>query len=123
MPPARDFSREVVEKRETYSVNTNGVENLYEFEKNDLGQTTYFAAFHLDNGAITSGRQEIYDENGLVKTGVIKSITSTTEETRRVWENTLAKGSTLEEMIEILDKFGRLSEITVDGTTVLEEHL
>ncbi len=116
----KDFTREVVEKRETYSVNTNGVENLYEFEKNDLGQTTYFAAFHLDNGAITSGRQEIYNENGLVKTGVIKSITSTSEETRRVWENTLAKGSTLEEMIEILDKFGRLSEIKVDGTTVLK---
>ena len=113
------FSREVIEKRETYSVNPNGVENLYEFEKNDLGQTTYFASFHLDNGAITSGYQSIADEKGLVKTGILKSITSSSEETRREWENTLADGVTLEKMTEILDKFGRVKSIeTSKGDSV-----
>ncbi len=116
----KDFTRDVIEKRETYSVTPEGVEHLYEFEKNDLGQTTYFAAFHLDNGAITGGRQEFYDEHGLVKSGTIKSITKDGENTQREWENVLANGGGLEKMIEVLDKFGRLSKITVNDKPVLE---
>ena len=113
------FTRDVIEKRETYSVNQNGVENLYEFEKNDLGQTTYFAAFHLDNGVITGGSQVISDETGVTKTGTIKSISKVGEETQRQWENVLASGGSTEQMLEVLDKFGRLSRIEVNGNPVL----
>ena len=110
----QSFTRDVIEKRETFSVTPEGVEHLYEFEKNDLGQTTYFAAFHLDNGAITGGRQEIYDETGLVKTGTIKSINRVGEDTYRLWENVLANGGGLEQMLEVLDKFGRVKSISTD---------
>ncbi|MBQ9593163.1 MAG: hypothetical protein IJR36_04730, partial [Lachnospiraceae bacterium] len=115
------FTREVIEKRETYSVNQNGVENLYEFEKNDLGQTTYFAAFHLDNGVITGGTQTFTDEKGKNRTYSLSSITSL----QRTWMRILADGTPYtpsEQMIEILDAFGRLSEITVNGSPVLKNN-
>ena len=115
------FTREVIEKRETYSVNPDGVENLYEFEKNDLGQTTYFAAFHLDNGAISGGTQTFTDEKGKNRTYSLSSITSL----QRTWMRILADGTPYtpsEQMIEILDAFGRLSEITVNGSPVLKNN-
>lgn len=115
------FTRDVIEKRETYSVNQNGVENLYEFEKNDLGQTTYFAAFHLDNGVITGGSQVISDETGVIRQDKLGSVTTQTDGSiRRVWENVLASNPTLEDMIEVLDKFGRVSKITVGSKVVVE---
>ena len=116
----KDFTRDVIEKRETHSVSTNGVENLYEVEKNDLGQTTYFAAFHLDNGAISGGTQTISDETGVVKTGTLKSISKVGDETLRQWENVLAKGGGLEAMTEILDKFGRVKSIKTDTGDAIE---
>ena len=117
----KNFTRDVVEKRETYSVNQNGVENLYEFEKNDLGQTTYFAAFHLDNGVITGGSQIISDETGVIRQDKLGSVTTQTDGSiRRVWENVLASNPTLEDMIEVLDKFGRVSKITVGSKVVVE---
>ena len=116
----KDFTRDVIEKRETYSVDTNGIEHLYEFEKNDLGQTTYFAAFHLDNGAITSGSQTISDETGVLKNGTLKSITQVGEDTYRQWENVLVSDSSIEHMQEILDKFGRVKSITTDKGNSIE---
>ena len=116
----KDFTRDVIEKRETYSVDTNGIEHLYEFEKNDLGQTTYFAAFHLDNGAITSGSQTISDKTGVIKNGTLKSITQVGEDTYRQWENVLVSDSSIEHMQEILDKFGRVKSITTDKGNSIE---
>ena len=110
----KSFSRDVIEKRETYSVTPDGVEHLYEKEKNDLGQTTYSAAFHLDNGVITGGTQTFADETGVTKTGTLKAIQHYGEETYRFWENVLANGGGLEQMIEALDKFGRVKWITTD---------
>ena len=104
----------MIEKRETYSVTPDGVEHLYEKEKNDLGQTTYSAAFHLDNGVITGGTQTFADETGVTKTGTLKAIQHYGEETYRFWENVLANGGGLEQMIEALDKFGRVKWITTD---------
>ena len=116
----KDFSRDVIEKRETYSVTPQGVEHLYEFEKNDLGQTTYSAAFHLDNGVITGGTQTFADENGVTKTGTLKSITKVGEDTYRLWENVLANGGGFEDMLEILDKFGRVKSISTSNGDLVE---
>ena len=117
------FTRDVIEKRETYSVNPNGVENLYEFEKNDLGQTTYFASFHLADGEITGGTQTFADETGVTKTGTLKSIEKYGDYTYRLWENVLVNGGGIEQMLEILDKFGRVSSIsTSSGDSVVNTY-
>ena len=116
----KDFTRDVIEKRETLSVNPDGVENLYEFEKNDLGQTTYFAAFHLENGVAVGGRQIFSDETGVTKAGIMTSVTKVGEDTYREWENVLASDSSIEHMLEILDKFGRVKSITTDKGDAIE---
>ena len=116
----KDFTRDVIEKRETLSVNPDGVENLYEFEKNDLGQTTYFAAFHLENGVAVEGRQIFSDETGVTKAGIMTSVTKVGEDTYREWENVLVSDSSIEHMLEILDKFGRVKSISTDKGDLIE---
>ena len=100
------FERDVIEKRHTYSETASGDQHLYDYEKNDLGQTTYFAAYNLKNGAIVSGTQVFYDDHGVTARGTLASISST----QRVWNNILADG-TPEEMTEVFNAAGQVTEV------------
>ena len=122
------LTREVIEMHKTFSVTPEGIEHLYDFEYNDLGQQTYFAAFHLDNGVITSGKHTYANEYGVTKTGTMHA-TYNPAGSQRTWLNTLANGS-LEEVIETLSTHGKITKIETTpinsdgskGATVVTEN-